>query len=178
MYSPSTTQQHHQQQQQPPPVYDYHHPYHPHSSVAQQQHRHLPSPPPSIHEQHQQPKVFAFVSLPGINQKKRPRRKYHEIERLYHCNFPGCSKSYGTLNHLNAHVSMQQHGPKRHPSEFKELRKEWRQKRREQAKTNSTDGIANEQQEQVPPHALRHSHAHHFPHPHLEQPHISSTSYF
>jgi hypothetical protein len=54
-------------------------------------------------------KVFSFVSLPGINQPKRPRRRYDEIERLYHCNWAGCNKSYGTLNHLNAHVSMQKH---------------------------------------------------------------------
>ena len=54
-------------------------------------------------------KIYSFVAIPGTNQKKRPRRRYDEIERLYHCNFPGCTKSYGTLNHLNAHVSMQQH---------------------------------------------------------------------
>lgn len=54
-------------------------------------------------------KTFSFVPLPGINHKKRPRRKYHEVERLYHCNYPGCTKAYGTLNHLNAHVSMQNH---------------------------------------------------------------------
>jgi hypothetical protein len=54
-------------------------------------------------------KVYSFVAIPGTNHKKRPRRRYDEIERLYHCNWPGCTKSYGTLNHLNAHVSMQQH---------------------------------------------------------------------
>jgi hypothetical protein len=54
-------------------------------------------------------KAYSFVAIPGANQKKRPRRRYDEIERLYHCNWPGCTKSYGTLNHLNAHVSMQQH---------------------------------------------------------------------
>jgi hypothetical protein len=54
-------------------------------------------------------KIYSFVAIPGTNQKKRPRRRYDEIERLYHCNFLGCTKSYGTLNHLNAHVSMQQH---------------------------------------------------------------------
>ena len=54
-------------------------------------------------------KIYSFVAIPGTNQKKRPRRRYDEIERLYHCNWPGCTKSYGTLNHLNAHVSMQKH---------------------------------------------------------------------
>ncbi len=39
---------------------------------------------------------------------------------------------YGTLNHLNAHVTMQKHGPKRVPTEFKELRKIWRKQKREQ----------------------------------------------
>ncbi|KAI9321872.1 hypothetical protein BX666DRAFT_1906484 [Dichotomocladium elegans] len=81
----------------------------------------LPSPPPSCTEslspaavmvsddQQNAQKVFSFVPIPGVNHKKRPRRKYHEVERLYHCSYPGCTKAYGTLNHLNAHVSMQNH---------------------------------------------------------------------
>ncbi|KAI8138845.1 hypothetical protein BJV82DRAFT_476304, partial [Fennellomyces sp. T-0311] len=76
-------------------------------------------------------KIYSFVAIPGTNQRKRPRRRYDEIERLYHCNWPNCTKAYGTLNHLNAHVSMQKHGPKRHPSEFKEMRKEWRRQKKE-----------------------------------------------
>ncbi|KAI7868859.1 hypothetical protein BDF14DRAFT_1684499, partial [Spinellus fusiger] len=76
-------------------------------------------------------KVYSFVEIPGIHQKKRPRRRYDEIERLYHCNWAGCTKSYGTLNHLNAHVSMQKHGNKRYPTEFKEMRKEWRKQKKE-----------------------------------------------
>ena len=47
---------------------------------------------------------------------KRPRRRYDEIERLYQCSWPDCNKSYGTLNHLNTHVTMQNHGAKRTPS--------------------------------------------------------------
>ncbi|CAO3643572.1 unnamed protein product [Cunninghamella blakesleeana] len=161
----------HYSQQQPPRIN--HHP-----------HQQLPSPPPSsfdhfqqhshYHQQQQQQqqqnhqKVFSFVSLPGVNQKKRPRRKYHEVERLYHCNYPGCTKSYGTLNHLNAHVCMQDHGPKRHPSEFKELRKMWRKQKRDiQAKkkninddnlsihsastTNTTTNTNMIQQQMIPP---------------------------
>jgi hypothetical protein len=57
-----------------------------------------------------------FVSLGGPAHKKRPRRRYDEIERLYGCGFNGCDKSYGTLNHLNAHVAMQKHGEKRLPT--------------------------------------------------------------
>ncbi|EPQ28559.1 uncharacterized protein PFL1_03863 [Pseudozyma flocculosa PF-1] len=64
--------------------------------------------------------------------KKRPRRRYDEIERLYPCKWPGCTKSYGTLNHLNAHVAMQKHGPKRSPSEFKDMRKAWRRQKKEE----------------------------------------------
>ncbi len=52
----------------------------------------------------------------GSASKKRPRRRYDEIERLYPCSWLGCTKSYGTLNHLNAHVAMQKHGPKRSPA--------------------------------------------------------------
>ena len=58
---------------------------------------------------------YNFIPLPS-QPKKRPRRRFEEIERLYDCNYPGCNKSYGTLNHLNAHASMQKHGPKRLPA--------------------------------------------------------------
>lgn len=61
-------------------------------------------------------KQYAFVSLPGNIVKKRPRRRYDEIERLYQCSWPNCTKAYGTLNHLNAHITMQKHGPKRNPN--------------------------------------------------------------
>ncbi|KAI7902176.1 uncharacterized protein BX663DRAFT_511984 [Cokeromyces recurvatus] len=98
-------------------------------------------------------KAYSFVAIPGTNQRKRPRRRYDEIERLYHCNWPGCTKAYGTLNHLNAHVSMQQHGSKRHPSEFKEMRKEWRRqkKEREAAKKAAEAVYCNQQQQQQHP---------------------------
>lgn len=106
-------------------------PPHPYRNHFNQQHYHLPSPPTSVidgvlvanhHDYHHNnqhvvnggitnnsQKVFSFVPLPGLNQKKRPRRKFHEVERLYQCNYQDCTKSYGTLNHLNAHVSMQRH---------------------------------------------------------------------
>jgi cob(I)alamin adenosyltransferase len=34
---------------------------------------------------------------------------------MYKCGWNGCEKAYGTLNHLNAHVTMQSHGIKRTP---------------------------------------------------------------
>lgn len=59
--------------------------------------------------------VYSFVPIPGAQQHKRPRRRYEEIERMYKCGWNGCEKAYGTLNHLNAHVTMQSHGAKRTP---------------------------------------------------------------
>ncbi|SAM03723.1 hypothetical protein [Absidia glauca] len=84
-------------------------------------------------------KVFSFVRLPGKDPKKRPRRRFNEIERLYHCNFGKCKKSYGTLNHLNSHIVMQAHGPKRQPSEFKEMRREWRRARKQKDANDQTN---------------------------------------
>ena len=61
--------------------------------------------------------TYSFVALPpGTHAKKRPRRRHDEIERIYPCTFQNCIKAYGTLNHLNAHVNMQKHGPKRDPT--------------------------------------------------------------
>lgn len=59
--------------------------------------------------------VYSFVPIPGAQQHKRPRRRFEEIERMYKCGWHGCEKAYGTLNHLNAHVTMQSHGSKRTP---------------------------------------------------------------
>ncbi|PHH51019.1 C2H2 finger domain transcription factor CON7 [Ceratocystis fimbriata CBS 114723] len=82
---------------------------------------------------HIHPSQYSFVSIPGSTQHKRPRRRYEEIERMYKCNFENkCEKAYGTLNHLNAHVTMQGHGPKRTPEEFKEIRKIWKARKKEQ----------------------------------------------
>lgn len=60
-------------------------------------------------------KVYNFVASAGQT-AKRPRRRYDEIERLYTCDYPGCQKAYGTLNHLNSHKTMQKHGPKSTPA--------------------------------------------------------------
>lgn len=59
--------------------------------------------------------------IPQVS-RKRKRRKYCEINRIYKCEHPGCDKAYGTLNHLNFHIQLQKHGPKRLASEFKHLR--------------------------------------------------------
>ena len=59
----------------------------------------------------------------SVQRKRRHRRRYDEIERLYKCSYEGCTKAYGTLNHLNHHVVLQKHGPKRQPHEFRDLRR-------------------------------------------------------
>ncbi len=68
-----------------------------------------------IQNPHPLSQVYSFVPIPGAQQHKRPRRRYEEIERMYKCGWQGCEKAYGTLNHLNAHVTMQSHGQKRTP---------------------------------------------------------------
>ncbi|KAI9890149.1 MAG: hypothetical protein M1814_004430 [Vezdaea aestivalis] len=82
---------------------------------------------------------YSFVPIPGSQQNKRPRRRYEEIERMYKCGHNGCEKAYGTLNHLNAHVTMQGHGQKRTPEEFKEIRKEWKQRKKEEENARKAD---------------------------------------
>ncbi|KAK4514215.1 uncharacterized protein ATC70_001803 [Mucor velutinosus] len=137
------------------------------------------SMPPSFMERQRQSsvsstssdKVYSFVAIPGTNQRKRPRRRYDEIERLYHCNWLGCTKAYGTLNHLNAHVSMQQHGPKRHPTEFKEMRKEWRRQKKERdaAKKSAEQAYRNQQESMMQQHVQQqqqHQQHHHHPQTH------------
>ncbi|KAH7140724.1 hypothetical protein EDB81DRAFT_655423 [Dactylonectria macrodidyma] len=88
--------------------------------------------PASAPPQQRPNQVYSFVPIPGAQQHKRPRRRYEEIERMYKCGWNGCEKAYGTLNHLNAHVTMQSHGQKRTPEEFKEIRKEWKQRKKEE----------------------------------------------
>ncbi|KAI9725306.1 MAG: hypothetical protein M1828_003321 [Chrysothrix sp. TS-e1954] len=109
--------------------------------------------------------VYSFVPIPGTHQQKRPRRRYEEIERMYKCGWQGCEKAYGTLNHLNAHVTMQAHGQKRTPeglsrsidsrlsclasalrngeanvlTEFKEIRKEWKTRKKEEDGARKAD---------------------------------------
>lgn len=110
-------------------------------------------------------KQYSFVSLPGNAVKKRPRRRYDEIERLYQCNWPNCTKAYGTLNHLNAHVTMQKHGSKRSPNEFKELRKQWRKAKKEEADARTLNALSMRQAPQ------------HHPHRHLSRESLSDTDY-
>lgn len=52
--------------------------------------------------------------------RKRKRRKKHEVtNRIYDCNFQGCTKSYSCLSHLNTHITQVKHGKRRSGEEFK-----------------------------------------------------------
>lgn len=53
---------------------------------------------------------------PVLRTQQKGSKSYREIERRYTCRWNGCTKAYGTLNHLNDHVSLQGHGPKRRSS--------------------------------------------------------------
>ncbi|KFA56714.1 hypothetical protein S40293_09546 [Stachybotrys chartarum IBT 40293] len=83
--------------------------------------------------------IYSFVPMLGAQQHKRPRRRYEDIERMYKCGWNGCEKAYGTLNHLNAHVTKQLHGQKRTPEEFKEIRKEWKQRKKDEEARRKAD---------------------------------------
>ncbi|GBF65734.1 C2H2 finger domain transcription factor [Trichophyton mentagrophytes] len=123
-YSPYAPQSHDMAQYQSHPPQMYARPDWPHQYGAHQPGMPGPYSSPAS--------VFSFVPIPGSQQHKRPRRRYEEIERMYKCGWNGCEKAYGTLNHLNAHVTMQSHGAKRSPDEFKEIRKEWKARKKEE----------------------------------------------
>jgi hypothetical protein len=59
------------------------------------------------------PQQVSSSPIPVVQKPWRSRRRYNEIERVYKCGWQGCEKAYGTLNHLNIHVSDHTHGPKR-----------------------------------------------------------------
>ncbi|GAC76373.1 hypothetical protein PANT_20c00081 [Moesziomyces antarcticus T-34] len=45
--------------------------------------------------------------------RKRRRKRYDQVLRIFACPFPGCPKSYGKLQHLNTHLDHMKHGDKR-----------------------------------------------------------------
>jgi hypothetical protein len=57
------------------------------------------------------------------NRPKRLRRKPEEIERKYKCLFPGCTKAYGLLPHLNTHISDNNHGERWGKADYLEAKK-------------------------------------------------------
>ena len=77
----------------------------------------IPAPPPrGVNDASSDGTPTSTTTAGGLTagmEPRRKRRKYEEIERRYLCGWNGCAKAYGTLNHLNDHVSLQNHGPKR-----------------------------------------------------------------
>ncbi|KAM9896832.1 hypothetical protein OXX79_007249 [Metschnikowia pulcherrima] len=49
---------------------------------------------------------------------RRFRRRYYQIYRKYTCSYPGCTKSYGSLNHLNTHIVTKKHGKRKCKMDF------------------------------------------------------------
>lgn len=58
---------------------------------------------------------------PAANKHRRFRRRYYQIFRKYNCTFPGCTKSYGSLNHLNTHIVTKKHGLRKSKQDFKHV---------------------------------------------------------
>lgn len=49
---------------------------------------------------------------------RRFRRRYNQVVRKYACSFKGCTKSYGSLNHLNTHIVTKGHGQRKSKADF------------------------------------------------------------
>lgn len=75
--------------------------------------------------------LISPIPIRIVRQHKCPRQRCEETERMYKCGWNGCEKTYGTLNHLNGHVTMQSHGAKRTSEEYREARYKWKMKRKE-----------------------------------------------
>ncbi|KAK3391208.1 hypothetical protein B0H63DRAFT_508391 [Podospora didyma] len=75
--------------------------------------------------------TYSFVMENLGKTPPRPRRRPDEIDRKYLCGWNGCEKAYGTLNHLNGHVTAQDHGQKRTSQEFSKVREERKARKKE-----------------------------------------------
>jgi hypothetical protein len=154
-FQPSPSQEKYPTHESFDPMYPYNHRYiqgEPNYQTPWQPTHYRPSPAPvtsiSPHEIHRNPYPSNVTcvrpSLMGGHRSrsrgdpeyvKRPRRRAEDVERLYICNWEGCDKAYGALNHLNTHVRNAEHGPRREPKgtyfvnlanvlEFQQLRRE------------------------------------------------------
>lgn len=55
---------------------------------------------------------------PSGQKSRRFRRRFYQINRKYGCLWPGCTKSYGSLNHLNTHIVTKKHGQRKSKADF------------------------------------------------------------
>ena len=76
-----------------------------HSDFDQQQMQQSTQPSQQVQVQVQiQPQSNLNLFPAEQKRGRRFRRRFNQIERKYPCSFPGCQKSYGSLNHLNTHI--------------------------------------------------------------------------
>lgn len=54
--------------------------------------------------------------------RKRQRKKFEDVKRLYYCDYQNCNKGYGSLTHLNEHRVIQRHGPRKKIDDFKHVK--------------------------------------------------------
>ena len=70
------------------------------------------------HLQHQTHLALELDALKDYKSSRRFRRRYNQIVRKYSCTTPGCTKSYGSLNHLNTHIVTKKHGYRKSKADF------------------------------------------------------------
>ncbi|KAK6459784.1 uncharacterized protein RJT20DRAFT_22745 [Scheffersomyces xylosifermentans] len=68
--------------------------------------------------QHQTHSASDLDPLHESKRGRRFRRRYNQIVRKYSCSYPGCVKSYGSLNHLNTHIVTKKHGHRKSKADF------------------------------------------------------------
>jgi hypothetical protein len=62
--------------------------------------------------------MHSYPEYPDNRRGRRFRRRYNQILRKYMCSFPGCTKSYGSLNYLNTHIFSKKHGQRKSKADF------------------------------------------------------------
>ena len=84
----------------------------------QQQQQQQQAPLQQSHVAMPQTQVPQHSILADNKRGRRFRRRYNQIVRKYPCSFPGCIKSYGSLNHLNTHIVTKKHGHRKSKADF------------------------------------------------------------
>ncbi|KAK6868974.1 C2H2 finger domain transcription factor CON7 [Candida tropicalis] len=106
------SQQQQQQQQQPTYASPSQYP------IPQQSFSIAAAPLQQSHVAMPQTQVPQHSILADNKRGRRFRRRYNQIVRKYPCSFPGCIKSYGSLNHLNTHIVTKKHGHRKSKADF------------------------------------------------------------
>lgn len=75
--------------------------------------------------------TISHPSASSAHTKKRQRKRFEDVERLYYCDFKNCNKGYGSLTHLNEHRVIQKHGARKKIEDFKHIKLIQKQNKRE-----------------------------------------------